>query len=343
MKLIKRIFPIGLLLWLSVLMAGCNSGTPPKEVVVYTSVDRHHAEPVLNTFEKLSGIRVQAVYDVEATKTTGLVNRLLAEKGHPRADVFWNGEFVQTLFLKEKGILAAYAPPPARGLHAAYQDTEHFWNAAGGRARTLLVNTDLVTPEDFPSGIQDLFDPRWPAKRVGLAYPLFGTTATHAAALYALWGEKKGRAFFQHLQQRGLLVVDGNSVVRDMVADGRLMWGLTDTDDAIGAVEKRFPVKIILPDQGADDVGTLVIPYTVALVAGGPHPQMGKKLIDFLLGEEAEAMLADSGFCQIRTYGTDKSKGIYAERDLKIMAPSFEQVRAQLEAAKKDLREIFLR
>ena len=53
MKLIKRIFPVGLLLWLSVLSAGCDSGTTPQEVVVYTSVDRHHAEPVLKAFEKL--------------------------------------------------------------------------------------------------------------------------------------------------------------------------------------------------------------------------------------------------------------------------------------------------
>ena len=155
-----------------------------------------------------------------------------------------------------------------------------------------------------PSAFTIFLIPRWPAERVGIAYPLFGTTATHAAALYALWGEEKGRAFFKRLQQRGLLVVDGNSVVRDMVADGRLMWGLTDTDDAIGAVKKGQPVKIILPDQGQDDMGTLVIPYTVALVAGGPHPQKGKKLIDFLIGKEAETMLANSGFCQIRTYAT---------------------------------------
>jgi len=58
-------------------------------VVVYTSVDQVYSEPVIRAFEKRTGILVLPVYDVEASKTTGLVNRLIAERGRPQADVFW--------------------------------------------------------------------------------------------------------------------------------------------------------------------------------------------------------------------------------------------------------------
>jgi len=51
-----------------------------KDVVVYTSVDQIFSEPILKTYEKKTGIKVKAVYDVEAAKTTGIVNRLIAEK-----------------------------------------------------------------------------------------------------------------------------------------------------------------------------------------------------------------------------------------------------------------------
>src|SRR5438128_2242010 len=53
-------------------------GATINEVVVYTSQDQVYAEPILKKFERQAGIRVRAVYDSEAIKTVGLVNRLLA-------------------------------------------------------------------------------------------------------------------------------------------------------------------------------------------------------------------------------------------------------------------------
>lgn len=121
-----------------------------KEVVIYTSVDQVFSEPVLKAFEKDTGIKVLPVYDIEAAKTTGLVNRLIAEKGAPKADVFWNGEFAQTMLLKEKGILAAYKSPAAEGIPAQYADAEGYWTGFGGRARVILANKNLLSPEQYP-------------------------------------------------------------------------------------------------------------------------------------------------------------------------------------------------
>jgi iron(III) transport system substrate-binding protein len=70
--------------------AGCSGREAgQQEVVIYTSLDKVFSEPILEAFEKETGIRVLPVYDSEATKTTGLVNRLITEKGNPKADVFW--------------------------------------------------------------------------------------------------------------------------------------------------------------------------------------------------------------------------------------------------------------
>ena len=57
--------------------------------------------------------------------------------------------------------------------------------------RILLVNTKLVAEGDRPTGIKDLLDPRWKGK-IGIAKPLFGTTATHAACLFVAWGRREG-------------------------------------------------------------------------------------------------------------------------------------------------------
>ena len=75
-----------------------------------------------------------------------------------------------------------------------------------------------------------------------------------------------------------LRVVDGNATVRDLVVAGQLEWGLTDSDDAAVAVGRGDPVRVVVPDQAGD--GTLVVPGTVALVAGAPHPAEGRALVD---------------------------------------------------------------
>lgn len=87
-------------------LAGCKGKESTQGVVVYTSLDKVFSQPVLEAFERQTGIKVLPVYDPEATKTTGLVNRLIAEKDSPQADVFWNSETGRTIVLRQKGVLA---------------------------------------------------------------------------------------------------------------------------------------------------------------------------------------------------------------------------------------------
>lgn len=96
-------------------------------VVLYTAHDRMHSEPVIKMFEKKTGIKVKTVFDTEATKTAGLVNRLLAEKNRPKADVFWNNEIVRIIVLKKKGVLDTYISPNAKEIPANFKDPEGYW------------------------------------------------------------------------------------------------------------------------------------------------------------------------------------------------------------------------
>ena len=134
------------------------------EVVVYTSVDQVFSEPILQRFTQQTGIKVKPVYDVEASKTTGLVNRLIAEKDYPRADVFWNSEFARTLLLKNKGVLASYFSPSARDIAARFKDKNGYWAGFGLRLRVLIYNTNLLKPSEVPESIFELTLPQWKGK-----------------------------------------------------------------------------------------------------------------------------------------------------------------------------------
>ena len=112
----KRIFGIvksGCLVLLLFALVNCrDKKVEQKQVIIYTSLDKVLSEPILEAFEKETGIKVLDVYDSEATKTTGLVNRLIAEKNNPRADVFWNSEIGKIAVLK----LPSTAPGSGRGI-----------------------------------------------------------------------------------------------------------------------------------------------------------------------------------------------------------------------------------
>jgi iron(III) transport system substrate-binding protein len=235
-------------------LIACRSPEPSqhadRSVTIYVSTDRVFSEPVLREYEKRAGVRVNPVYDTEETKSTGLANRLIAEKERPQADVFWSNEPVRTLVLKSRGVLASYRSPSAEGIPAALLDPEGYWTGFSARIRVIAYNTKLVKPDEAPRSVFDLADPKWRGQ-VAIADPRFGSTSFHVAALYAMAGDEKMDDFFRRLKANGVRVVDGNSVVRDLVARGEVKVGLTDTDDVNVAIEDGQPIAMVLPDAAS--------------------------------------------------------------------------------------------
>ncbi len=277
---------------LLVLLGGCSD--PPTSgsggrVVVYTSVDEVFAEPILKQFEKETGIQVALVPDTEETKSTGLVNRLIAEKRRPQADVFWSGDPVRAAILKAKGVSTAYRSAAAEGLPAEFSDADHHWTGFSARARVIIYNTNLLAKGDVPTSIYDLADPRFRGS-ICMANPLFGTTSMHVAALFQVLGDQRAKALLQSLLDNEVKILSSNGEVRRRVANGEFAIGLTDTDDVHVAMTEGKPVDFVYPD--ADGLGTLLIPNAVVLIANGPNPQGGKRVIDYLLRAETEAALA---------------------------------------------------
>ncbi|NEV61164.1 ABC transporter substrate-binding protein [Thiorhodococcus minor] len=331
---------LGLLL--SLFLAACDSGdVAVEEVTIYTSVDQHFSEPLFRRFEQVSGVRVRPVYDIEAAKTTGLVNRLIGESKRPLADVLWNGEVSQMRRLAEHGVLAIYRPK--RLPEGVALGPKGRWLEFGGRVRVFIINRQRLGSRPPPTSIVDLLDPRWQGGDIAIAYPLFGTTATHAVALAEVWGVAPTLDFFSQLERRGIRFVDGNSVVRDLVVSARAVFGLTDTDDACGAVARGEPVFATFPDQGAEGMGALVIPNSVGLIEGAPHEEAAKRFIDFVIGEEATALLAQSGWLYV------SGRQVVADPDCRLPArlkrmslPSGLDAEA-LDRLRRDLRDVIVR
>jgi iron(III) transport system substrate-binding protein len=327
--------------------APVQSGTSPaatetKEVVVYVALDREFSEPVLDDFSKETGIKALPKYDIESTKTVGLTAAIIEEANRPRCDVFWNNEILNTLRLEEKGLVEAYQSPAAASYPEMYRSPEGAWHGFAGRARILIVNTDLVKESERPRSIYDLADPKWKGK-VGIARPIAGTTASHVACLFAALGEAKAKEFMRSLRANEVQLLGGNKQVALAASAGQIAFGLTDTDDAIIEIERAGPVAIVYPDREEEQLGTLFIPNTIAIIKGGPNPAAARRLIDYLLSPAVESKLALCPSAQIPLNPQVETKPrVETPKTVKAMQVDFAAAAKAWDAAARFIQEEFL-
>ena len=276
------------LMLFSVLVA-CHDTS--NEVVIYTTVDQIFSDPILKDFEKQTGIKVKAVFDTEETKSTGVLNRLIAEKNNAQCDVFWSGDPIRTIVLKNKGITKPYISKGAKDIPPIFKDALGHWTGFSARARVLIYNKTLLKQEDVPGSIIDLTKDKYKAKFT-IANPLFGTTTFHIAALYSLLGDAKTEQFLEDIKNNQVLIATSNGDVKKRVISGQIACGLTDTDDAFEALKESKNIGMVFLDQ--DGIGSLIMPNTVSLINHAKNEINGKKLIDFLLLRSTEEKLAIS-------------------------------------------------
>ncbi len=295
----------------------------PDEVVIYTSQDQVYAEPIFREFEKETGIKVRAVYDSEAVKTVGLANRLLTERSHPQCDVFWNSEELRTRQIAAQNV---------------FRETNG-WAATAFRTRRIVFNTNFVGRADLwvgqadarqrvPTTLLELTNANWRGKAV-LAYPLFGSTATHFLALRQRWGDPAWQGWCRALVANKPFLVDGNSVVVKLVARGEAWIGLTDSDDVLAGQREGLPIEsVVLREDG------LLINNTVAIVRDAPHPDNAEMLFEFLQSEKVYEQLKTAGAVEEITARV---------KEAELFEPDWSALLRDLDSSTTTLKEIFLR
>ncbi|HWB19754.1 MAG TPA: extracellular solute-binding protein [Phycisphaerales bacterium] len=286
---------------LCAMAAGCSRDDRPT-VVLYASADDAVVREVVKAFEAAHKVRVLVVGDTEAQKTTGLVERIKAEKDRPQADVFWSSEVFMTIALADQGLLDEYLSDSTVNWPTPWRDGQRRWFGFAARARVIVYSTERVSAERIPQTWMDLTQAKY-RDRVVMADPRYGTTGGHLGAMQVYWTREVGpgyyEAFLEGLAENHIRVLSsGNAGVVDAVVRGEADVGMTDTDDVWAAKARGLKIECVYPrhhvDPNETGCGTLIIPNTAAIVKGGPHPKEAKELMEFLLSEDTERMLAKS-------------------------------------------------
>ncbi len=272
---------------------------PPEEVVkvpgqgsvvVYVEAPRRLAGPVLKTFEEQTGIQVNATYRENLAERFLPTLKSQSERG--AVDVFWGETPLSAYDMVDAGLAVPFRPAGARPVPGQYRDREFRWVGFAVNPRVIIYNSNRLKRAEAPTETTDLMRPPWAGKG---AMPRIasGPAAFHAAALFALLGPEKARAFFETLRSDGgTRIVEDDRAARRLVAEGGADWGLIGLDQAICAKREAEPVNILFPDRLG--LGAVVPPHVAMLLRGAPHPAQAKGLFGYLFATESAWVLGQN-------------------------------------------------
>ena len=269
--------------WQKVIDAAKKEG----KVVVYNGAVGTPALPkVASAFEAKYGIRVELL----EARASELRERIRTEQasGKVLGDVSHNGSTTTALQLAEGTFQPHGDLPNAKRPVAPFAVDEHrvpIYVIPYG----ILVNTDMVKPNEEPKSWKDLLDPRWKGKILSDDVRALGG----GAVFFMVTTQKMGKEFHEKLAPQGLHM---NRELRGnypRIARGEypvyIPFTLPDTLEL-----KGLPVKAILPSEGLPYVR-----FDGAIFKGAPRPNAARLMMDFFLSDEGQLSYANLAFMPV--------------------------------------------
>jgi iron(III) transport system substrate-binding protein len=94
------------------------------------------------------------------------------------------------------------------------------------------------------------------------------------------------------------------------------------------------------PDQGEKGFGCLILPNVAVLIQGAPHPENGKRLVNYLLSRETERKLAFADCAQIPLHpGVETPPDVLRIEQLRTLPIDYPAVARKLQEIQPYLKE----
>jgi iron(III) transport system substrate-binding protein len=252
-----------------------------QSVTLYTAGPAGLAQGVAKAFTNKTGVKV-AVYQA----TSGdVLARLEAEKANPMADVVVLASWGEGLTVRQRGFVEPYMSPEKRKLRLGWSDGG--LAAQGGAALALILNTNEVKKEQQPQSWFDLAAPAW-KNAVTMPDPTLSGSAAEFLAVFVQTQGDNAWKLFADLARNGLLVPGPNNAALNPVLTGAKKATISGVDYiSYGQIAKGEKLAIQYPKEG-----TVVALRPVFVQQGAPHAAEAQMLVDFILSEEGQTLVA---------------------------------------------------
>jgi iron(III) transport system substrate-binding protein len=280
-------------------------------VNLYTAMEIAMAEQYSKAFEaKFPGISVR----VERSGAERIFSRIAQEY----ASRIFNVDLVNTtdaahvLAWKAEGWLAPYVPADAaQHFLPGHIDPDGTFATHRILFSVIAYNTQLVKPQDVPTGFIDLLDPKWMGKLVK-AHPGYSgliLTATHAIARELGWG------YFEKLSRQRVMQVQSGVDPPKKVALGERAVMVDGADYiALQSKDKGAPIEVVYPVEGAP-----LINSPNAVFKAAPNPNAARLFQNWMCSGEGQQALVDLSAQYVPHTGVKTAPGRRPLVDIKYM------------------------
>lgn len=295
----KRFFKVFLLMLtviVSTFVVGCgdekisnnSSVNESDKLIIYTSMKESLIGGIVEGFKaKYPNVEV----DYQSAGAGKIMAKLNVEKqsGKILADIIWTSEVPDFYQMKEEGILEIYKPTNFEEVLNPFDDYDGSFTAV--RLGTLGIVININKIKDVPAQWSDVLGENY-KNSFGIADPALSGTSYMSVALL----EKQfGWDYIVKLHGNGATKSKGSGRVVEDVALGNLNACLGVDYITANKIDKGSPLKMIYPPE------LITVPSPVAILKSAPHKENAKKFIDYLLTQEAQQKIANSGTVPVRT------------------------------------------
>src|SRR6266850_7090074 len=305
-----------------------QAGKKEGKVTVYGSLESESADAIFKVFKQKTGIEL----DYWRASSTKAMDRALTEyrAGKPLFDAVLTNDNPMQIMLKE-GIFAKYDSPSAKDFTKDSIDPN-----LGPRYRNVIIgvvyNKSVISPADAPKSLEDLVKPQYRGKLV-MPDPTQHTTTTQwVASLEKLMGKEKAEKYIRDLAAQKPVLVESLLPAAERVSTGETPIGISYIKYVYIFGQRGAPIDYVRLGKMMGDG------HYVALGSKAPHPNAGKALIDFFLGQESMSIMAKTGEFVNR-------KGIYPplpDADKIQFVEMYDLDSKQFAEKKKEYQQIFL-
>ncbi|SHE51450.1 extracellular solute-binding protein [Alkalibacter saccharofermentans] len=324
----KKSLLVGLVITLLtiVLFTGCssdgqNSDSSSNELVVYSGRNEKFVEELLNKFTEDTGIEVVALHGANPLQ-------IIEEGNNPRADIFISNDLGALGYLDMEGYLEGSDIQGIDSIPEEFRADNNSYFAISARARGFIYNKDLISEDEMPKSIEDLFDPKWSEVPNGYAITRGGNGGMigHVSALRYEWGDEKTAEWITAVRENSAGIYEGHGDIRRAVGAGEHTFGLVNNyyfHQQLLEPENNN-VGFIYLDQEEGQMGAVANAAGVGLVKGGPNSDNASAFLEWiLLPENQVAFVGESLELLINSqfgaeYPTEVEPFIIEFKDLKV-------------------------
>ena len=230
--------------------------------------------------------------------------QLVAERASPVADVTYLG-VTYAIQAQKDGVVGTYKPAAWADIPDGLKDPQGHWFTIHSGPLGFMVNVDALNGKPVPQSWADLLKPDYKGL-IGYLDPAsafvgyVGAVAVNQARGGTLDNFGPGIDYFKALQKNAPIVPKQTSYAR--VLSGEIAILLDYDFNAYRAKYKdKANVQFVIPAEG-----TTVVPYVMSLTANAPHADNGKKVLDFVLSDEGQAIWANAYLRPVRASAMPK-------------------------------------